>query len=63
MHTHVSANIVTTCLEERMKILLDAGYEGYWGVEHHSAKNEYAEVEWQLAEVRRAVSRFRLAQH
>ncbi len=60
MHTHVSANIVTTCLEERMKILLDAGYEGYWGVEHHSAKNEYAEVEWQLAEVRRAVSRFRL---
>ena len=61
MHTHVPANIVVTCLEDRMKILLDAGYEGYWGVEHHSGKNEYAEVEWQLAGVRRALSRFRLA--
>jgi sugar phosphate isomerase/epimerase len=58
MHTHVPADIVTTCLEERMRILLDAGYKGYWGVEHHSGRNEYAEVEWQLAEVRRAVSRF-----
>ena len=60
MHTHVPADVVTTCLEERMRILLDAGYEGYWGVEHHSGRNEYAEVAWQLAEVRRAVSRFRL---
>jgi sugar phosphate isomerase/epimerase len=61
MHTHVDANVTRHCLEERMGILLDAGYEGYWGVEHHSAKNEYAEVEYQLAEVRRAASRLRRA--
>jgi len=57
MHTHVDARIASTCLEERMRLLVDAGYRGYWGVEHHSARNEYAEVEWQLAEVRRALVR------
>lgn len=57
MHTHVSAETVAKRLEPAMGILLDAGYQGYWGVEHHSAKNEYAEVEWQIAEVRRALAR------
>ncbi|OPZ25101.1 MAG: Xylose isomerase-like TIM barrel [Lentisphaerae bacterium ADurb.BinA184] len=52
VHTHVDARITRTRLESAMKLLLDAGYLGHWGVEHHSAKNEYAEVEYQLAEVR-----------
>jgi len=42
-----------------MRMLLDAGYSGYWGVEHPSAKNEYAEVAYQLAEVRRVLHRMR----
>jgi len=58
MHTHVDARIAGACLEEKMRILLDAGYNGYWGVEHHSGKNEYAEVAWQLAMVRRQLVRF-----
>lgn len=57
IHTHLSAAIVSTCLEEKLRLLLDAGYKGYWGVEHHSAENEYAEVEWQLAEVKRTLHR------
>ena len=57
IHTHVDANITRTCLEEKIRLLLDAGYDGYWGVEHHSAHNEYAEVACQLAEVQRAVTR------
>jgi sugar phosphate isomerase/epimerase len=56
IHTHVDARVTRNCLEERMQILLDAGYTGYWGVEHHSAKNEYAEVEYQIAEVKRALA-------
>ena len=62
MHTHVDARITATCLEPRMAVLRDAGYTGYWGVEHHSGKNEYAEVAWQLAEVRRVCQRWRLEQ-
>jgi len=58
-HTHVDARITRTRLEPAMRILLDAGYEGYWGVEHHSARNEYAEVAWQLAEVRRTLEKMR----
>jgi sugar phosphate isomerase/epimerase len=58
-HTHVDARVTRTRLESALKILIDAGYKGYWGVEHHSAKNEYAEVAWQLAEVRRALQKMR----
>ncbi|MCY3022006.1 MAG: TIM barrel protein [Planctomycetota bacterium] len=59
MHTHVDAHVAATCLEAKMRLLLDAGYKGYWGVEHHSAKNEYSEVAWQLAEVQRVLARLR----
>jgi sugar phosphate isomerase/epimerase len=62
MHTHVDARITATGLEERMKGLLDAGYEGHWGVEHHTAQNEYREVAWQLASVQRALSRLQPAE-
>jgi len=57
IHTHVDAGVTRTNLGERMQVLLDAGYKGYWGVEHHTAQNEYAEVAYQLAEVRRVLAR------
>lgn len=60
-HTHVDARVTSTRLEAAMKILQDAGYQGYWGVEHHTGKNEYSEVAWQLAEVRRVLQRQRIA--
>jgi sugar phosphate isomerase/epimerase len=59
-HTHVDARITATRLESAMRILLEAGYTGYWGVEHHSARNEYAEVAWQLAAVKRALESMRI---
>ena len=37
VHTHVDANLCRGHLQERMQIVIDAGYSGYWGVEHHSA--------------------------
>jgi sugar phosphate isomerase/epimerase len=60
VHTHVDVRVSETDLAERVQALLDAGYTGYWGVEHHTAQNEYAEVGVQLAEVRRVLSRQRL---
>lgn len=57
VHTHVDANITRTVLAEKMQMLLDAGYTGCWGVEHHSAQNEYAEIAVQLATVRRVLAR------
>ncbi|WP_395139557.1 sugar phosphate isomerase/epimerase family protein [Armatimonas sp.] len=56
VHTHVDAKITRTCLFEKMLLLLDAGYTGYWGVEHHSKQNEYAEIAVQLAMVRKVLS-------
>jgi len=60
VHTHLDARITRTRLEPAIRLLLDAGYQGYWGIEHHSGKNEYAEVACQLAEVRRILEKIRL---
>jgi len=57
VHTHVDANVTRTRLEPAIRLLLAAGYQSYWGVEHHSARNEYAEVDCQLAEVRRVLAK------
>ena len=61
MHTHVSWNITEGGLAESMAMLRDAGYEGYWGVEHHTGQNEYAEVAVQVARVRDVLDRWRLS--
>jgi sugar phosphate isomerase/epimerase len=60
MHTHVAWNITEGNLVESMTTLRDAGYDGYWGVEHHTGKNEYTEVAVQIARVRDVLDRWRL---
>ena len=60
-HTHFAWNITEGPLEEKMKNLRDAGYQGYYSVEHHTGKNEYAEVAIQLARVRAVLDRWRTA--
>ncbi len=58
VHTHVDAGLThSNRLAEKINLLLDAGYTGAWGVEHHSEKNEYAEIAVQLALVRRVLTR------
>jgi sugar phosphate isomerase/epimerase len=42
-----------------MRNLRDAGYRGYYSVEHHSAKDEYSEVGIQLALVRDVLQKWR----
>jgi sugar phosphate isomerase/epimerase len=60
MHTHVDARVTRTRLEAAMRLLLSNGYQGHWGIEHHSGTNEYSEVAYQLAEVRRVLGKIRL---
>lgn len=50
-HTHLAAWSISGCAD-KMQILQDTGYAGHLGVEHHSGKNEYSQVEWQLASAR-----------
>jgi sugar phosphate isomerase/epimerase len=57
MHTHVSWDIAENCLDESLALLHNTGYQGYWGVEHHSGANEYNRVAIQLAKVQDGVSR------
>jgi sugar phosphate isomerase/epimerase len=54
-HTHIPWNITEGPVAEKMANLRAAGYEGYYSVEHHSGKNEYAEVAIQIAKVRRVL--------
>lgn len=59
-HTHIDWRIATTCLEAKMDVLRKAGYAGYWGVEHHTGRDEYSEVAVQLAVVRNVLARWQL---
>jgi sugar phosphate isomerase/epimerase len=56
MHTHISYDIVQNGLENSAVMLKEKGYQGCWSVEHHSGKNEYAEVAVQLARVKAVLS-------
>ena len=56
MHTHISWDIAHTCLEDSMGMLRKAGYQGYWGVEHHSGKNEYINTAIQLGRVQQVLA-------
>ena len=58
MHTHMSWQITEGALEDSMAMLREAGYSGYWGVEHHTGANEYTEVAIQLARVRDVLARW-----
>lgn len=58
-HTHFPWHITEGPLEEKMRNLRDVGYQGAYSVEHHTGKNEYAEVAVQLARVRAVFDRWR----
>jgi sugar phosphate isomerase/epimerase len=58
-HTHIDWSICEGPLEEKLRNLWNAGYAGYYSVEHHSAKREYANVAIQLAKVRAVLERLR----
>ena len=60
LHTHFPWNITEGPLVEKMTILRDAGYQGYYSAEHHTAENEYTEVAVQLAKIRDVLDRWRL---
>ena len=56
IHTHIDQRTCYERLAASLAILTEAGYDGALGVEHHSGKNELAEVEAQIGLVRRALS-------
>jgi sugar phosphate isomerase/epimerase len=58
MHTHISWEISEGRLEETMAMLRDAGYQGYWGIEHHTGQQEYARVAVQVDKVREVLARW-----
>jgi sugar phosphate isomerase/epimerase len=58
-HTHFPWNITEGPLQEKMTILRDAGYQGYYSVEHHTGRDEYTEVALQLDRVRAVFDRWR----
>ena len=60
MHIHVPGQLDMSRIPEKMAMLRDVGYTGYWGVEHYSGENEYTEVAVQVAQVRDVLDRWRL---
>lgn len=56
VHTHIDQKTCTNRIAEALSILADAGYRGALGVEHHTGKNEFEEVQAQLGQVTRALA-------
>ena len=59
IHTHIDQRTCYERLDDALAILLESGYRGALGIEHHTGKNELAEVEAQLGLLRRAISHAR----
>ncbi|AIE87338.1 sugar phosphate isomerase/epimerase family protein [Fimbriimonas ginsengisoli] len=59
IHTHVDQKTCYERLDSALAILMESGYQGALGVEHHSGKNEFSEVEAQVGLVRRALAHAR----
>jgi len=53
-HTHFMWEICenSDLLVQKMNLLRDAGYQGYYSAEHHSAQNEYNLTEVQISKIR-----------
>ena len=60
IHTHIDQNTCTNRLDSALSILMEVGYRGALGIEHHTGKNEFAEVEAQIGLLRRAGSHARM---
>src|ERR1035437_2942992 len=58
-HTHIALNIPEGSLVEKMTNLRNANCQGYYNVEHHSGRDEYAEVGIQIAKVRSVLQSWR----
>lgn len=57
-HTHFDARTVTQeDAEHKVRMLLDHGYDGYWGIEHNAVKNQYIEIEWLLSSVKKILAK------
>ncbi len=59
IHTHIDQRTCYERIDDALAILLETGYAGALGIEHHTGKNELAEVEAQIGLLRRAISHVR----
>jgi sugar phosphate isomerase/epimerase len=59
IHTHIDQKTCYERIDDALAILLETGYSGALGIEHHTGKNELAEVEAQIGLLRRAISHAR----
>jgi sugar phosphate isomerase/epimerase len=56
MHIHVSDSVMSV-IDQKLQLLSDAGYRDTLGIEFGGGTNEYSEVEWQIAGVKRSLKR------
>jgi sugar phosphate isomerase/epimerase len=56
VHTHFDARTATSKdAVNTVKSLVDAGYDGYWGIEYNAPTNQYVEVELLIATIKKVL--------
>jgi sugar phosphate isomerase/epimerase len=56
-HTHCAYYLCEGPLMSKLAPLVEAGYDGYFSVEHHSGRHEFAEIAVQVAKMRDALAK------
>jgi len=53
-HTHFDGKTAASPRAEQLvRTLLDVGYKGYWGIEYNAPENQYLEMQWAIAAVKK----------
>lgn len=56
-HTHFDARTaVAEDAQDKIRMLQENGFDGYWGIEYNADKNQYVEMEWILGTVKRLLA-------
>jgi sugar phosphate isomerase/epimerase len=57
VHTHVDIKVISADnAVKSIQDLIAAGYDGYWSLEYNAKGNQYAEIEWALATMKRLLN-------
>jgi sugar phosphate isomerase/epimerase len=57
VHTHFDVKVISAdAAVKSIQALIAAGYDGYWSLEYNAKGNQYAEIEWALATMKRLLN-------
>lgn len=58
MHTHFDTRVLEGMFKDKIRMLIDADYQGWWGVEGYQGVSEHLNAAWMVSTLRKALGEF-----